>query len=125
MGNPGDSPRTEDASSEDLPGQVYNASDSDAQGREQRTNEEDMKRQSISRACLDRDITALVSLADTQGGLLDDNLRKDAWPLLLGCKDPSPKEVDHSSWEKLPRHKDEEQVELDVNRAFVYYPTGN
>jgi hypothetical protein len=25
-------------------------------------------------------------------------------------------------WEKLPPHKDEHQVGLDVNRAFVYYP---
>jgi hypothetical protein len=24
----------------------------------------------------------------------------------------------------LPRHADEEQVELDVNRSFVYYPKG-
>lgn len=28
------------------------------------------------------------------------------------------------SWEKLPRHRDEEQVQLDVDRSFVYYPTG-
>ena len=26
------------------------------------------------------------------------------------------------SWEELPRHRDEDQVQLDVNRAFVYYP---
>ena len=29
---------------------------------------------------------------------------------------------DSSAWEKLPPHRDEEQVQLDVNRAFVYYP---
>lgn len=28
------------------------------------------------------------------------------------------------SWERLPRHRDEEQVQLDVDRAFVYYPRG-
>ena len=26
------------------------------------------------------------------------------------------------SWKELPAHKDEGQVALDVNRAFVYYP---
>ena len=26
------------------------------------------------------------------------------------------------SWRELPPHKDESQVDLDVNRAFVYYP---
>ncbi len=25
-------------------------------------------------------------------------------------------------WKELPRHRDEDQVQLDVNRAFVYYP---
>ena len=27
--------------------------------------------------------------------------------------------------EKLPRHRDEDQVALDVNRSFVYYPEGS
>ncbi len=35
-----------------------------------------------------------------------------------GATDPDP----GSSWESLPRHKDEDQVQLDVNRAFIYYP---
>ena len=26
------------------------------------------------------------------------------------------------AWHDLPRHKDEDQVELDVNRSFIYYP---
>lgn len=28
------------------------------------------------------------------------------------------------AWETLPRHSDEDQVQLDVDRAFVYYPRG-
>lgn len=27
-------------------------------------------------------------------------------------------------WKLLPPHRDEEQVKLDVARAFVYYPNG-
>jgi hypothetical protein len=27
-------------------------------------------------------------------------------------------------WNRLPRHRDEEQVKLDVDRSFVYYPNG-
>ena len=33
------------------------------------------------------------------------------------------KDEDGGAWESLPPHRDEEQVQLDVNRAFVYYPT--
>lgn len=27
-------------------------------------------------------------------------------------------------WRNLPRHRDEDQVKLDVDRSFVYYPNG-
>lgn len=27
-------------------------------------------------------------------------------------------------WQDLPPHKDEDQVDLDVKRSFVYYPQG-
>lgn len=43
-----------------------------------------------------------------------------AGPLLLACSDPPSKE--QQPWKQLPPHKDEHQVGLDVNRAFVYYP---
>lgn len=44
-------------------------------------------------------------------------------PILLGN---SPTDADHTdNWQGLPVHRDEEQVKLDVHRAFVYYPTGN
>lgn len=29
-----------------------------------------------------------------------------------------------TTWKSLPRHSDEDQVRLDVDRAFVYYPRG-
>ena len=32
-------------------------------------------------------------------------------------------EIDDGSWKELSPHKDEEQVQLDVNRAFIYYPS--
>jgi hypothetical protein len=40
-------------------------------------------------------------------------------PLLLGCSENDSRKV---PWTDLPEHKDEHQVGLDVNRAFVYYP---
>lgn len=73
----------------------------------------------ITAACRDRDLPALVQLATTASGLLTDSLRRTAWPLLLGCSEEDP---GTTPWEKLPPHKDEHQVGLDVNRAFVYYP---
>lgn len=44
-------------------------------------------------------------------------------PLLLGynARD-SGLPNKYSSSRGLPRHKDEDQVELDVNRSFIYYP---
>lgn len=48
-------------------------------------------------------------------------------PILLGCKAPdSPAEQKQSNqdWRNLTRHADEDQVQLDVDRAFVYYPKG-
>lgn len=42
-------------------------------------------------------------------------------PILLGC-DQSSSAEEIPDTEKLAQHGDEEQVRLDVNRAFVHYP---
>lgn len=42
-------------------------------------------------------------------------------PILLGREEHDGNSGD---WKSLPVHRDEEQVKLDVHRAFVYYPTG-
>lgn len=44
----------------------------------------------------------------------------DIGPLLLGLGDTYEQS---EGWRELPRHKDEDQVALDVNRAFIYYPS--
>lgn len=85
------------------------------------------KRAEILEACRWNMIGALESLAETQGGFLDDEVRRQAWPILLGVSNgetSSSDEPDGGSWKELPRHKDEDQVQLDVNRAFIYYPCG-
>ncbi|KAJ5278898.1 hypothetical protein N7478_004270 [Penicillium angulare] len=80
------------------------------------------KANAIRQACSDRDIEALASHATGEGGLLEDELRRIAWPILLRC-DGGMQDDDHLKPSgDLPRHPDEEQVHLDVNRAFVYYP---
>lgn len=50
-------------------------------------------------------------------------------PLLIGSEPQSEERSEtnpsaSASWKELPRHRDEDQVQLDVNRAFVYYPNG-
>lgn len=75
----------------------------------------------IRRACEARDLEALVSYATSEGGLLNDELRRLAWPILLGS-DRSPEDEEPAAWNDLPPHGDEAQVKLDVNRSFVYYP---
>lgn len=43
----------------------------------------------------------------------------------MGVEDGDAQRSEHgSSWRDLPPHRDEEQVQLDVNRSFVYYPHG-
>ncbi|KAL6231620.1 hypothetical protein BDW75DRAFT_219727 [Aspergillus navahoensis] len=78
------------------------------------------KDEAIRTACDLRDIDALVSHATTEGGFLRDELRQLAWPILLQSdKDTQNTLLPDSG---LPPHRDEEQVQLDVNRSFVYYP---
>jgi TBC1 domain family member 20 len=50
-------------------------------------------------------------------------------PILLGINPEKTTVVEEKSlisdqWSNLPRHPDEDQVQLDVDRAFVYYPQG-
>ncbi|UNI22064.1 GTPase-activating protein gyp8 [Purpureocillium takamizusanense] len=78
-------------------------------------------------ACKWRDVPRLRALAESEGGFLNDGFRRAAWPILLGLPPleaaaTSPGDV--GDWQDLPRHRDEDQVELDVNRSFVYYPNG-
>ncbi|KIX06310.1 uncharacterized protein Z518_04285 [Rhinocladiella mackenziei CBS 650.93] len=83
------------------------------------------KRDSIEQACARGDFDALVRLATSTGGLLTDDLRRQAWPILLGCRsehDGAGLKESTQSWRSLPRHPDEDQVRLDVDRAFIYYP---
>ncbi|KAH6716935.1 rab-GTPase-TBC domain-containing protein [Leptodontidium sp. MPI-SDFR-AT-0119] len=79
----------------------------------------------ILEACRWKDVEALRVLAASEGGLVSDEVRQQAWPLLLGCK-PQNDDIEQESgtgdWKLLPRHRDEDQVQLDVDRSFIYYP---
>ncbi|KAM0797303.1 TBC1 domain family member 20 [Usnea florida] len=69
------------------------------------------------------DVHLLIKLATSTGGLINDEVRKIAWPVLLGYRsEESELTASARSWRELPIHKDEDQVELDVNRSFIYYP---
>lgn len=62
------------------------------------------------------DLSLLKLLAQSKGGLLNSKLRKQTWPLLL-----SEASVTGSDPPEDP-HPDETQVQLDIDRSFVYYP---
>ncbi|PNS16997.1 TBC1 domain family member 20 [Sphaceloma murrayae] len=83
------------------------------------TTRERDKVASIVKACTEQDLTALAFQASTEGGFVEDEIRRQAWPILLGSDTTSGQDDD---WNNLPPHKDESQVALDVHRAFVYYP---
>lgn len=76
----------------------------------------------ILEACKAHDLNALTQLATSADGFVKDEIRRTAWPILLGCRTGEVEGDD--SWRSLPVHRDEEQVKLDVNRSFVYYPPG-
>ncbi|KAH6659039.1 rab-GTPase-TBC domain-containing protein [Truncatella angustata] len=99
-------------------------------------------------ACSRGDIDDLKKLAVSEGGFLSDALRSRAWPVLLGVAPRNANSSDSNDavptsrsaaekqqslsletpgildgeWADLPRHQDEDQVRLDVDRSFIYYP---
>lgn len=96
------------------------------------------KARQIRDACVRSDFAELEKLAVSDGGFLTDELRQLAWPVLLGIplsedggvntreaeeKAGIAADEEADAWKSMPQHRDEEQVQLDVNRAFVHYPT--
>ncbi|OAF61516.1 hypothetical protein VC83_01956 [Pseudogymnoascus destructans] len=83
------------------------------------------KSKQIEEACQWKDTHRLRGLALSEGGLVSDDMRRKAWPILLGfsADKTEPTADDQRRWQTLPKHADEDQVRLDVNRAFIYYPT--
>ncbi|XP_067002264.2 TBC1 domain family member 20 [Anabrus simplex] len=68
------------------------------------------------------DKSKLKSLAKSEGGFINDDLRKMAWPKLLGVDaamaTPAP------SQEDLEAHVEYQQVVMDVNRSLKRFPPG-
>ncbi|PWW76410.1 hypothetical protein C7212DRAFT_187435 [Tuber magnatum] len=89
------------------------------------------KVEAIEEACRAGNRSAVVELATSKDGLISDGIRREAWPFLLGYGTvPHEKSVPltdipeaRPSWKTLPPHRDEDQVKLDVDRSFIYYPT--
>ncbi|KAH9908605.1 rab-GTPase-TBC domain-containing protein [Xylariomycetidae sp. FL2044] len=91
------------------------------------TEDEPEKQQPQARildACRRRDIDLLREIAISPGGFLSDANRCQAWPVLLGfdAEDTDEAAKESESWRHMERHRDEDQVKLDVDRSFVYYP---
>lgn len=81
------------------------------------------EKQKAIREALDSDedvAVKLCRLALTEGGLINDTLRREAWPRMLGL-DPTV-EVNAPSLEDLKSHPEYEQVVLDVNRSLKRFP---
>ncbi|XP_046553511.1 TBC1 domain family member 20-like [Haliotis rubra] len=68
------------------------------------------------------DVARLRQLSISRGGLISDELRKKAWPKLLGV---NVQDIDAKpSQEVLTAHRDYDQVVLDVNRSLKRFPPG-
>ena len=106
------------------------------------TSAQRTKATTVLHACRSQDLDTLITLATTEHGLVDDEVRQTACmcsgpaveldqrltlsypgPLLLGYSwDESHLADATDGWRDLPPHKNEDQVALDVNRSFIYYP---
>ncbi|KAI0404584.1 rab-GTPase-TBC domain-containing protein [Xylaria palmicola] len=82
----------------------------------------------ILAACERKDISELKAIAISPGGFVSDHLRSQAWPILLGFDAVGASDGSangSNAWRHLPHHRDEDQVKIDVDRSFVYYPNDN
>lgn len=84
-------------------------------------NQTNLKESSIFAAIEMKDYKILQYLSKTKSGIINDKLRCEVWPILLGVDLLESTSV-VTDWRSLPPHKDEDQVGLDVERSFVYYP---
>lgn len=97
----------------------------------------------VLKACARGDLAMLIAHATSPNGFVNDSVRQkacgstlrfrigclsdtltepsSAGPMLLGCS--GEEKLVMSDWRELPPHRDEDQVRLDVNRSFIYYPS--
>ncbi|KAG5517991.1 hypothetical protein PMAC_000446 [Pneumocystis sp. 'macacae'] len=74
----------------------------------------------FNHAILKNDIAKLKKYGAQGIGFKNNYLRKKIWNILI-C--PENETLNHQThWKLLPAHKDENQVQLDVDRSFIYYP---
>ncbi|EEY14640.1 conserved hypothetical protein [Verticillium alfalfae VaMs.102] len=89
-----------------------------------RNNVTSQKARDILEACKWRNTAALQALAATDCGFMTDDLRRQAWPVLLGVPfekddlDDTEKPQTGGDWKELPRHRDEDQVQLDTRQKL-------
>ncbi|CAG2053556.1 unnamed protein product [Timema podura] len=68
------------------------------------------------------DVIKLKQLAASEGGLINDDIRRKVWPKLLGLD--TKKAMPPPSEEELLAHPEYHQVVLDVNRSLKRFPPG-
>lgn len=79
-----------------------------------RVLQKNLKESSLAAAVDLRDLRILQFACQTKNGLLNSRFRAQIWPILSGS---DLQESETSLWEKLPPHRDEDQVLLDVQRS--------
>lgn len=82
----------------------------------------DLKCKAILAAVDKSDVITLKQLAISKEGFINNDLRKLAWPKLLGLTEND--RIVRPSDEILHAHKDYNQVVLDVNRSVKRFPPG-
>ncbi|KAI9850196.1 MAG: hypothetical protein M1838_006005 [Thelocarpon superellum] len=94
------------------------AADGEGFDRHRLTETRAQKTCGILDACQRHDFESLAALAVSESGLVTDQIRRQAWPILLGCtSDGTAEEASGpvSAWERLPEHRDEDQTSQGLN----------
>ncbi|XP_065334641.1 TBC1 domain family member 20 [Cloeon dipterum] len=68
------------------------------------------------------DKARLIQMARSEGGLVNDEIRKKAWPLILNISDEQTEEL--PTQEEIEAHPEYKQVVMDVNRSLKRFPPG-
>ncbi|GAV54818.1 hypothetical protein ZYGR_0AS01410 [Zygosaccharomyces rouxii] len=77
----------------------------------------DFKSRLISSSLENKDIATLLKLGVSNFGFVTTDLRKESWYLLLSEQLVLPKEIKNNNDDEF-RHRDENQVQLDIKRSF-------
>ena len=94
-----------------------------------RNQQDSSKLRSINQAIAENDLEKLRTLAGTRRGFINDGVRRRAWMMLLQVDVERLGHTNNAGLLPTPtlfvrRHSESRQIEVDVERSFISFPSG-